>query len=148
MIERAVAVAVLVGCGVYLATGWSLPLGTAARPGPGFYPMAVGMFGASVALAWVVTAFRRAPAAASPAGSIPEGRGRVGTAAALLVGFCVLLPWLGYPLVAFLFTGLLLRGLGAKWPAALMIGLASAVASYYFFGMLLGVPLPRGPLLE
>jgi putative tricarboxylic transport membrane protein len=147
MIERAVALAVLVACGVYLANGWSLPLGTAARPGPGFYPLAVGVFGASVALTWVVTAFRRAPVAAS-IGPPAQGRGRVGVTAGLLVGFCVLLPWLGYPLVAFLFTGLLLFGLGARWVAALVIALACAVLSYYLFGVLLGVPLPRGVLLD
>jgi putative tricarboxylic transport membrane protein len=148
MIERAVALAVLVACGVYLASGWSLPMGTAARPGPGFYPLAVGVFGATVALAWVVAAFRRAPAAVLSTTPPSQGRGRVGAAAGLLVGFCLLMPWIGYPVAAFFFTGLLLRGLGARWPAALVIGLACAVASSYLFGVLLGVPLPRGPFLD
>jgi putative tricarboxylic transport membrane protein len=148
MVERAVALAVLVACGVYLASGWTLTLGTIARPGPGLYPLAVGVFGALVATAWVVTAFRRAPAAV-PGGTLAaQGRGRVGVTAGLLVGFCFLLPWVGYPLAAFLFTGLLLRGLGATWVAALAVAVACAVVSYYLFGVLLGVPLPRGPLLD
>jgi putative tricarboxylic transport membrane protein len=148
MIERAVALAVLVACGVYLANGWSLPAGTTAQPGPGFYPLAVGVFGAAVALAWVATAFRQAPAAAGGAPVAEGGRSRVGVAASLLVGFCFLLPWIGYPLAAFLFTGLLLRGLGARWMGALMLALICSVVSYYLFGVVLGVPLPRGPLLD
>jgi putative tricarboxylic transport membrane protein len=151
MIERAVALAVLAASGVYLANAWPLPQGTAARPGPGFYPMAVGVFGALVALAWVVSSWRRAPAVAGrPSGAalLPEGRGRVGAAIALLAGFCLFLPWTGYPLVAFLFTGLLLRGLGAGWIAAVIVGLVSAAASYYLFSVLLGVPLPPGILFD
>jgi putative tricarboxylic transport membrane protein len=66
----------------------------------------------------------------------------------LLAAYCLLLPWTGYPLAAFLFTGMLLRGLGARWPAALAIGVASAVASYYLFAVLLDVPLPRGVFLD
>ena len=126
-----------------------LPLarGTAARPGPGFFPLAVGVFGAGVALTWVATTLRRAPVAAR-AGPAADGRGRVGATVGLLAGYCRLLPWTGYPLAAFLFTALLLRGLGGRWPAALAIGLAGAAASYYLFAVLLDVPLPRGVFLD
>jgi hypothetical protein len=148
MVERAVALAVLMACGVYLVSGWPLPLGTIARPGPGLYPLAVGVFGALVAIVWVAIAFRPVPATAGGRTPVAQGRGRVGVTAGLLAGFCFLLPWVGYPLAAFLFTGLLLRGLGARWVAALSVALASAVVSYYLFGVLLGVPLPRGPLLD
>jgi putative tricarboxylic transport membrane protein len=146
MIERLLALAVLAASGVYLVNGLPLSLGTAARPGPGFYPLSIGTFGAAVALVWVVSAFRRAPAAASGVTAPGAGRGRVATTAGLLVAYCLLFPWTGYPLAAFGFTGLLLRGLGAGWPAALVIGLVSSVGSYYLFGVLLGVPLPRGVL--
>jgi len=147
MIERLLALAVLVASGVYLASAWPLPLGTAARPGAGSYPRAVGVFGAAVALVWLVSALGGAPAADGGPTATKGGRGRVGAAAGLLVGFCLALPWMGYPLAAFLFTGLLLRRLGAGWTAALAFGLASAAGSYYLFGVLLGVPLPPGALL-
>ncbi len=65
-----------------------------------------------------------------------------------MIAYCLLLPWTGYPLAAFLFTGLLLRALGAQWPAALAVALAGAAVSYYVFAVLLGVPLPPGILLE
>jgi putative tricarboxylic transport membrane protein len=147
VVERLLALAVLAASGVYLAAGLTLARGTAARPGPGFFPLAVGVFGAAVALVWVASSLRRAPAAAG-AGPATEGRARVGVTVGLLAIYCVLLPWTGYPLAAVLFTALLLRGLGARWPAALAIGVASAVASYYVFAVLLDVPLPRGILVD
>jgi len=148
MIERLVALAVLAASGVYLANALPLPQGTAARPGPGFFPLAVGVFGAAVAAAWVVAAFRRAPATVAGPHIEAPARGRVAATAGLLVAYCFLLPWVGYPLAAFLFTGFLLRGLGARWMAALAIALGSALASYYVFAVLLGVPLPAGILLD
>jgi putative tricarboxylic transport membrane protein len=148
MIERLLAVAVLAAGLVYLVNAWSLPLGTAARPGAGFYPLAVGVFGAAVILAWLAEALRGSPSAGGVGAIAADARGRVLATAGLLVGFCLALPWTGYPAAAFLFTGLLLRGLGAGWATALAIGAASALASYYGFGTLLGVPLPRGILFD
>jgi putative tricarboxylic transport membrane protein len=144
MIERLLALAVLVASGVYLVNGMPLALGSPARPGPGFYPLAVGLFGAVVSLVWVVSVFRRVPAAPAAAETLDTRRRRVGTTAGLLVAYCLLLPWIGYLLAAFGFTGLLLHGLGARWAAALVIGLATSIGSYYLFAVLLGVPLPQG----
>ena len=149
MVDRLLALAVLAASGVYLANAWPLPMGTAARPGAGFFPLGVGAFGAGVSLIWVVSAFRQR-AAAGPSGpsALGEGGGRVAAAAVLLVAFCLGLGWTGYALGAFLFTGLLLRGLGAGWKGAGVIALVTAAVSYYLFGVLLGVPLPRGILFD
>ena len=147
MTERLLALVVLAASGLYLANALPLPRGTAARPGAGFFPVAVGAFGVVVALAWVVSAFRRGPVAAGRLAP-GEGRGRVAATVVLLVGFCLLLPWTGYPVAALLFVGLMLRGLGAGWAAAGGTALACALVSYYVFGVLLGVPLPRGVLLD
>ncbi|MGH7417315.1 MAG: tripartite tricarboxylate transporter TctB family protein, partial [Candidatus Rokuibacteriota bacterium] len=63
-----------------------------------------------------------------------------------LVAFCLLLPWVGYPVCAFLFIALLLRRLGgARWPGVVIIAVLGALVSYYVFGVLLGVPLPFSP---
>ncbi|MBI4246513.1 MAG: tripartite tricarboxylate transporter TctB family protein [Candidatus Rokubacteria bacterium] len=148
MIERVVALALLAASGVYLANGLPLPRGTAGRPGPGFFPLAVGVFAVVVALAWVALAFRRAPAAAGGTPAPADGRGRVLATAAALAGYCLLLPWIGYPAASLLFVGGLLRGLGAGWTAALAVAVASAAGSYYVFAVLLGVPLPPGALLD
>jgi hypothetical protein len=55
------------------------------------------------------------------------------------------LPWVGYPAAAFAFVAVVLRYLGARWPAALLTGALSAAGSYALFAVLLDVPLPRGP---
>ena len=64
---------------------------------------------------------------------------------AALAAFCLILPWVGYPLSAFLFVTVVLRRLGSGWPAAVALGVASAAVSHYLFAVLLDVPLPRGP---
>ena len=157
MIERGVALAVLFVSGAYLAYALPLSRGTAARPGPGFFPLAVGVFACVVALVWVVLAFRQGPARSrAPAEeggedmgpAAPGARWRVTATAGTLVGFCLLLPWAGYPFVAFLFVTLTLQQLGARWAMALASGLVSATASYYLFAVLLDVPLPRGVLFD
>jgi putative tricarboxylic transport membrane protein len=148
MAERLLALAVVAASGAYLLSALALPSGTAARPGAGFFPLAIGAFGAVMALAWTLSAFRRAPAAAGHQGAPVEGFGRVVATAGALIGFCLLLSWVGYPVAALAFVAVLLRWLGAGWRSALVIGLVSAAVSYYLFGVLLAVPLPRGILLD
>lgn len=158
MRERAVAGAFLLGSGLYLWGALSFPLGTAARPGPGFFPVAVGVFLCLVAGAFLLTTLRRRPVGIPPS-PLPSpaprrereagSRARVAATATGLAGFCLLLPWTGYPLAAFLFVALLLRQLGGtRWPAVLVAAAVSAAASYYVFAVLLAVPLPRGALFD
>jgi hypothetical protein len=64
---------------------------------------------------------------------------------AALAAFCLLIPWLGYPLVAFGFVSVVLSRLGSAARRAVLIGAATAVVSHYVFAVLLDVPLPRGP---
>ena len=148
MVARLVPLVILVAAGIYLMEALRLPLGTAARPGAGFYPVTVAVFACLVALVASARAFRsppavRAEASASPAD--PAQRRRVVGAVGALVAFCLTLPWIGYPIGAFGFVSVVLWGLGGRWQAALLTGLLSAAGSYYLFAILLGVPLPRGP---
>jgi hypothetical protein len=147
MLERIVAVVVVAAAGVYLSQALALPWGTTARPGAGFFPILVGILGGAVGLLMTVRAFL-APAAASPLReATPEGaaRTRAVSTIVLLAGFCLLMPWLGYPLVACTFIAALLQRLGSGWGGALVTGALSAAFSYYLFAVLLDVPLPRGP---
>jgi hypothetical protein len=149
MVERLLAVALLAAGLVYLGSAWSLPMGTAARPGAGFYPLVVGIFGALAVLGWLAITLRGTRGGVG--GSIAvttDARGRVLATAGLLTAFCLALPWTGYPLAALMFTALLLRALGAGTVTALAVGVAAALASYYAFGVLLGVPLPRSVLFD
>jgi hypothetical protein len=163
MLERVVALVTLVGGGVYLSQALALPFGSAARPGAGFFPVAVAVFACVVGLvataqAFLVSGWGARTAPPSPPRSRgggttaplehmldPEQRGRVIVACVLLVAFCLLLPWVGYPPLAFAFVALLLRRLGASWRGALITGVLSAAGSHYLFAVLLDVPLPRGP---
>jgi len=149
MTERLLALVVVAASGAYLLSAWPLPAGTTARPGAGFFPLGVGAFGAVMALVWTVSVFRRAPAWGAADQRAPvEGLGRVVATAGSLAGFCLLLPYAGYPVAALVFAAVLLRWLGAAWRSALVIGLASAALSYYLFGVVLSVPLPRGILFD
>jgi putative tricarboxylic transport membrane protein len=151
---RAASVAALVASVLYLWQALQFPVGTMSAPGAGLYPAGVGIFLVVVSAAIVVHGFlrgRRPPAAASAdlaqEDAAAGGGRRVMTAVAGLLGFCLLLPWLGYPLLAFLFTTLLLQRLGGgRWATAAAGGVVTAAVSHYLFAMLLGVPLPRGLL--
>jgi putative tricarboxylic transport membrane protein len=148
MVDRVMPTVVLVAAVFYLTQALKLPLGTAARPGAGFYPTIVANFACIVGLVATLTAFRApatAPAEASVDCDAPGARRRVLFTVAALAGFCLAMPWIGYPLAATAFVVVTLLGLGSRWTTALAIGIASAAFSHYLFAVLLDVPLPRGP---
>jgi putative tricarboxylic transport membrane protein len=145
MRHRVWTLGLLAVSGVYLAAALTFPFGSVARPGPGFFPVGVGVFLCLVAAALVVVVLRGPAIATAP--SVEAGAaGRVLATVAGLVGFCLLMPWIGYPTCAFLFVALLLRRLGgAGWFSAVATATLSALVSHYVFGVVLGVPLPAGP---
>jgi hypothetical protein len=148
MLERVVALVTLVGGGVYLSQALALPFGSPARPGAGFFPVAVAIFACIVGAITTVQAFvgaRRAQATGATEAEDPEHRQRVVFGVIILVAFCLLLPWVGYPVLAFAFVALLLRRLGSSWRGAVVLAVLSAGLSHYLFAVLLDVPLPRGP---
>jgi putative tricarboxylic transport membrane protein len=146
MRERACALGILVLSGAYLVGSLGFPAGTFARPGPGFFPVAVGVFLCGAAAVLTVTLGRGLRSASVVADAPAEARARVAATVVALVGFCLLLPWGGYPICAFVFVALLLRRLGdTGWVGALVTAGLAAVVTFYVFGVLLGVPLPRGP---
>jgi hypothetical protein len=145
--ERVLALATLLGGGLFLSQALALPYGSAARPGAGFYPTLVAVFACAVGFVATVRAFLVAPRTAGRQ-AMPleaEPRARVLVAIVLLLAFCAFVPWIGYPLAAAGFVALLLRRLGASWQASAVTAVLSAAGSYYVFAFLLDVPLPRGP---
>jgi putative tricarboxylic transport membrane protein len=147
VLARAVPLVLLVAAGVYLTLALRLPLGAAARPGAGFYPVIVAVFAIVVALAATASAFRGAPGAEAEA-AVPldaAARRRVVISVVALVAFCLALPWVGYPAAAFAFVTVVLRYLGGRWTTALLTGALSSAGSYGLFAVLLDVPLPPGP---
>ena len=150
MRERLVALAVLAASGAYLLAALPIARGTGARPGPGFFPFVIGVFLLAVALVYTIASLRGATGVATTAAALaPAARYRVLATGETLVGSCLLLPWAGYPVVAFAFVAVLLRALGGRhWLGIAATAIVSAAASYYLFAVLLGVPLPRGVWIE
>lgn len=148
-IARLVPLVILAAFGFYLTQAVKLPLGTVAKPGAGFYPVAVAVFACVVALVAGARVFLSPPAVRpeAPSGGTtdPARRRRVAGAVGALAAFCLTLPWIGYPIAAFGFVSVVLWGLGGRWQAALLTGALGSAGSYYLFGVLLDVPLPRGP---
>ena len=148
MVARLVPLVILAVFGFYLAQAMRLPFGTAAKPGAGFYPVAVAVFACVVALVAGARAFlspQPVRAAALSGATDPARRRRVAGAVGALAVFCLTLPWIGYPIAAFGFVSVVLWGLGGRWQAALLTGALGSAGSYYLFAVLLGVPLPRWP---
>ncbi len=143
MLARAVPLVLLVAAGVYLTLALRLPFGAAARPGAGFYPVIVAVFAIVVALMATASAFRGATGVVAVE-LAAAARHRVVISVVALVAFCLALPWVGYPAVAFAFVTVVLRYLGSRWTTALLTGALSAAGSYVLFAVLLDVPLPRG----
>ena len=147
-VARLVPLVILVASGFYLTQAMKLPPGTVAKPGAGFYPMAVAIFACVVALVAGARAFLSPQAVRpeAPSGATdPARRRRVAGAVGALAAFCLTLPWIGYPIAAFGFVSVVLWGLGGRWQAALLTGALGSAGSYYLFCVLLGVPLPRWP---
>ena len=146
MLARTVPVVLLAAACVYLTLALRLPFGAAAKPGAGFYPVIIGVFAICVTLAAAASAFRGVSPAvvgAQPVGAV--ARRRVTISVVALAAFCLVLPWVGYPVAAFAFVAVVLHYLGAGWTTALLTGALSAAGSYGLFAALLDVPLPRGP---
>jgi Tripartite tricarboxylate transporter TctB family len=150
MRERLVALALLLASAGYLVLSLALPHGTMVRPGPGFFPLAIGAFLCAVSLAYLVASLGGATGVATAAEPFQAAaRTRVVAAGTTLVAACALMSVLGYPVVAFTFVAFLLRALGGRrWTVIVVTALLSAAVSYYLFAVLLGVPLPRGPWPE
>jgi hypothetical protein len=146
--RRAAGLIVLAVSVAYLAGSLAFPWGSAARPGPGFFPVAVGVFLCAIALTFVFAP--RVIRTATLPETMPSGaRTRVMATTLALVGFTLLMPWVGFPVVAFLFAAILLKRLGGGgWTAAVIAALVSAGLSYYLFAVLLAVPLPRGVFID
>jgi hypothetical protein len=142
---------VLFGAGIC----WqSLPLGLLgpAGPEPGFFPLMAGLLVAGSGAGLLLGRVRRVEAGPSPAeGRFWTSRGgalRVGAVVAVAALMVAAVPRLGFALTGALGLPVLFRTVApeAPWWLALFVGVLASVAVHALFGVLLGMPLPRGPL--
>ncbi|MBM4333786.1 MAG: tripartite tricarboxylate transporter TctB family protein [Deltaproteobacteria bacterium] len=133
--------------GVYLAKSLELPMGSAARPGAGLYPLLVGIALIVLSVSFLIQSYQAKETQPDREESFPKGkdRQRVVAVAAALFFFVLFLNPLGYLICSIALMGAILRLLGLRsWGKIVFISIVTAGLSYYLFFSILGVPLPRG----
>lgn len=144
---------------VYGTMALNMPRGSLAYPGPGLFPMVIGVFLVATALGCLLQEIlprRRSkdPAAAALAKQdtpAPEARDVKKTVqlTALMIAYIFLLKPLGFPLAICAFLVLAIRIFGyRKWLPTLAMAAVIAVISYVSFVVWLKVALPLGVLEE
>jgi putative tricarboxylic transport membrane protein len=121
--------------------GHALKLGTASRPGPGFFPFWGGVVLGLLSLLLLSTTLGPGPRATA---SVFRSANVVAVTIALLA-YIVLLEPLGFPTVTFLFLLLLFRLEGRGWAFSALSAVAGTVGCYALFQLWLKTQLPVGP---
>jgi putative tricarboxylic transport membrane protein len=129
---------------IYIATSFDYPKGTAAQPGPGFYPLLVGIMWllSSVAVGLEARAKNKVDKV-----ELPQGAGfwRLTTIIGALLFYIILLDVLGHVIVGAVLILLVLQAMGGlRWPLRIALAVLLTIGSYYLFDVLFDVPLPRG----
>ena len=143
-----IAAAALAGLAGYILIESShLRIGSLRLPQSGFFPRVLGCFLVLLTALELLRALRQ-PQSASAADKIAsDGWCRIGAVLAIMLGFALVLEWLGFLLATFFLMVLLLRAIEApRWPKVFIVALVTSVLSYGLFAWLLGVPLPSGIL--
>ncbi len=130
----------------YLGVSLRLPFGQMDQPGAAVFPVLSGallMFSSLTAL-WEGWRLDRAEKVVLPAGADLK---RLLILAGLLLGYFLLLPWLGQVVGSLLFCILLIRLLsGLGWVRVLVYSPIVSFLLYFVFVYFLKVPMPRGVL--
>jgi len=141
--EAAVVAALLFIGALFVWQSLTLPMGSVGLPGPGFFPLVLGIALAAASV-WLLFGLVRAPGEGETA-EIGH-RDLVLTYAALLL-VPVFFEWVGALLTLGVFAAAVAMIIGRVvwWRAGIgaVIGMAAA---WYFFKVLLGVQLPAGML--
>ncbi len=126
-----------------------LSFGTPGRPGPAFFPLGLGILLFFLALIFVLKTALMWQGISDPARALWTGLRwkRVPYTLAALLGYALLLDWVGYLICTWILMAYLFWGKGAKRKGIAIIGaMIVSVISYMIFRSLLKVRLPLGLL--
>lgn len=133
---------------VYLVANRQYALDTLATPGPGVFPLAVGLLMLGLAACQAAVAMRSG-AGAAPGDRAPDegpARSQVPALVAVLVAFALAAGVIGFLTTSFALVLVSSRLLGARdWARPTLLAAGVTAAAYMIFVAWLGVPLPKGP---
>ena len=144
---------------VYEYMAMDMPRGSLAYPGPGLFPMIIGIFLIATALGCLLQEILprkegKTPAAVSLTIQDSAGPGerkveKTFQLTALLIGYILVLKTLGFPIAICAFLVLAIRIFGyRRWFPTVVMAVVIAGISYVAFALWLKVPLPLGILEE
>ncbi|HEY9088880.1 MAG TPA: tripartite tricarboxylate transporter TctB family protein [Anaerolineaceae bacterium] len=141
------AVVLLAFAAYMIAESLSMPIQSQYGPGPGLFPLGLGMILAvlSIALFWDGVN----PKVKDKPSKFQNKRGLLSSSLVVvgLVGYALLINWLGYLLTTF-FLVLFLMGVVARdnLKTTFITALSVTILLFLIFNVGLGVHLPKGPL--
>lgn len=146
--RKAIAGVTLLLSAGYLWLAVLLPFGSAARPGPGIFPVGVGVV--LVVASIVVLLERRDPEQGEQEARVelPGGRNlyRLIGLFVMFTVYAILAPILGFAIATFIVVSAMVRILSSKgWLWCVAIGAGVAVLAHVTFVEWLRVTLPSGP---
>jgi hypothetical protein len=124
----------------------SYQIGSFVQPGPGLYPLVLGILLILLSLLLFVQAIKSSPAIKKVLPfSLPGGWKKVAYTVLILLLATFFFETIGYLLTFFLLIMLLMRGAAPQgWKKILLVAIFSALGIYLVFVLLLKQPLPRG----
>ncbi|MFB3884824.1 MAG: tripartite tricarboxylate transporter TctB family protein [Thermodesulfobacteriota bacterium] len=131
-----------------LLAGWSTqyPLGGVANPGPGLYPLVLGLLLMFLSLVLFAQELKTGWSEGGGAGLAVSGKlAKVGYVIGVLIAAIFLFEWAGYLVTIFFFMFLLaLIGGVERWKKGLILSILTVAGVYVVFVVLLKQELPRG----
>ena len=131
---------------IYLLCSAKYPMGSWRDPGPGLYPLLVGIL---ILICSLGTALEARYEMANEKIGWPRGAdlSRIVGLVVAMFAYFILLPFVGHLIASLgvVFAGLHLMG-GLRWPLKILLTFSISGGSYYLFVILLAVPLPKGEL--
>ena len=128
-------------------TSYQMELGRPGQPGTGFFPFVCASIILLMAVILLVQSFFRGLGFSARVSELWKGVSWQRPVAIVLIilGYILIVEWLGFALTAFAMVFLLLKAVERlSWKAAFTVSTLGTVVSHVIFNVLLKTALPRG----